>query len=126
LLAVIATIITGNPVYDALGSLFIGIVLVCVAVMVGYEVKRLLIGQSVEPKEHDAILHFITGRKEVSKVYSLITQHYGPDIMVAVKVKMKEENDAKKLVMQTNQIEKDMKAQFPNVKFSFFEIDDEE
>ncbi|MFH1174341.1 MAG: cation diffusion facilitator family transporter [archaeon] len=123
LLAVIATVITDNPLFDALGSLFIGIVLVCVAVTVGYEVKQLLIGKSAEPKEQDEILKFINNRKEVDKVYNMITQHYGPDIMVAVKVKMKEEKDVRKIVLQTNQIERDLKAQFPKVKFSFFEID---
>lgn len=48
-LAVIATMVTGNPVYDAIGTLVIGGLRVVTAVFVAVEVKALLIGQSVEP-----------------------------------------------------------------------------
>ena len=126
LLAVIATVITKNPVYDAIGSLFIGIILIIVAVAVGYIVKSLLIGRSAEEKDRDKIELFIKSRPQVSKLFNLITQHYGQDLMVAAKVKMKEKKNAKKVINDVNVLEKALKKKFPIVKFSFFEVDDKD
>src|SRR6188768_361476 len=48
--AVLATWLTGNPMWDALGSIAIGVLLIVVAVAVATEVKAMLIGQGVEPE----------------------------------------------------------------------------
>jgi len=45
LIALSATMITGNPVYDALGSIMIGLLLIVIAILVGREVKALLVGR---------------------------------------------------------------------------------
>ncbi len=50
LVAVVATMLTGNPLWDALGTIAIGVLLIVIAVFIAVEVKDLLIGQSVEPK----------------------------------------------------------------------------
>src|SRR5690606_2477038 len=55
LVAVLATIITGNPLWDALGTLAIGALLIVVAVLVAIEVKAMLIGQSVDPERQRQI-----------------------------------------------------------------------
>ena len=47
--AVLLTIITGNPFFDALGSMVIGLLLVVVAFFIGLETKSLLVGQGVDP-----------------------------------------------------------------------------
>src|SRR5664279_5323150 len=69
---------TGNPAWDAAGSVCIGVVLV------GVEVKALLIGQSVEGRVLDAMRAHIAGHEEVETVYNLLTQQMGQDVMVAV------------------------------------------
>ena len=48
LLAILPTILTGNTMWDALGSMAIGVVLIVVATLIGHEIKGLLIGQSAE------------------------------------------------------------------------------
>src|SRR5215212_5986767 len=50
LLAVLLTVLTGDPLWDALGSMAIGVVLVVVAIGIGNEIKALLIGQSADPE----------------------------------------------------------------------------
>jgi cation diffusion facilitator family transporter len=59
LVAVVLTWITGNPMWDALGSIGIGVLLVLVAFFVGIEVKALLIGQGVEPRTRENMLNFL-------------------------------------------------------------------
>lgn len=55
LAAVVATMVTGNGVYDAAGSIAIGILLVIVALLLGAEIKSLLIGESAAPTVRWAI-----------------------------------------------------------------------
>ena len=50
LVAVLLTVVTGNPMWDAIGTLAIGVLLIVVAVFVAIEVKAMLIGQSVDPR----------------------------------------------------------------------------
>jgi cation diffusion facilitator family transporter len=124
LIAVAATMVTGNPDYDALGTLGIGALLIVVAVFVAVEVKALLIGQSVSPARRKAICEFLNARPEIRTVYNVITLQLGNDIMVAVQAGMDPDMRAADLVTQINGIEVEMKRTFPEVKWSFFEPDD--
>src|SRR5688572_8080032 len=69
LVAVLVTILSGNPMWDALGSIAIGFVLILVAAGIGYEIKGLLIGQSAEPETVARMREFLEGREEVEQVY---------------------------------------------------------
>lgn len=122
-LAVGATMLTGNLLFDALGSIAIGALLVIVAVALAIEVKALLIGQGVEPQRRDELLTFLAARPEVAEVLNLITVQMGPDVMVAIKARMTEEVDAGELIESINRVEAAMKLEFDDVRWSFFEPD---
>ena len=123
LVAVLATIATGNPMWDALGTLGIGALLIIIAVLVAVEVKAMLIGQSVDPERQRQIRKFLDGRPEIVRVISLITMQMGSDAMVSVQAHMREQKDVSLLVDQINAIEQAMKQEFPEVRWSFFEPD---
>ena len=114
---------TGNPAWDAIGSICIGALLVLVALLVGMEVKALLIGQSVEKAVLRRMRTYLEARPETETIYNLITQQLGRDVMVAVKARMKPVASAEALIKTINAIEKDFRAAFPQVLFLFFEPD---
>ena len=124
LVAVVLTMVTGDPMWDALGTLVIGVLLIVVAVFVAVEVKALLIGQSVEPAVHRAIYSYFNGRPEVKGIFSLITMQMGSDIMVAVQAEMDFSLSGHELISQINRVEAELRTQFPDVKWVFFEPDD--
>ncbi|MEO8803467.1 MAG: cation diffusion facilitator family transporter [Rudaea sp.] len=123
LIAILATWISGNPIYDACGSIAIGVLLCVIAVFVAREVASLLIGQSAEPRLHAAIKEFVTAREEVECVFNLITLQLGPDVMVAVKAKMHGPLSGDELIDAINRVEAAMKLQFSDIRWSFFEPD---
>lgn len=123
LVAVLATIVTGKPLFDALGTIAIGVVLVLVAITVGIEVKSLLIGESADPETLSALRDFLSGRPEIGEVYSLITLQLGTDLMVSAKVRMQEMNDAVHLIEDINEVECALKTAFPQIRWVFFEPD---
>ncbi|MET0893223.1 MAG: cation diffusion facilitator family transporter [Pseudoxanthomonas sp.] len=121
LLAVLATIVTGNPVWDALGTLAIGVLLIVVAVFVAIEVKAMLIGQSVDPLLQSQIKAFLESRAEIDKVISLITLQLGNEVMVSVQASMRKCELATVMLEDISLVERELKAQFPTVRWSFFE-----
>ena len=121
LVAVVATVITGNPLWDAIGTIAIGVLLVVVAVFVAIEVKAMLIGQSVDLEQQAGIRRFLEGQPQVDKVISLITLQLGNDVMVSVQAVMQDRPSTRALVEDINRIEAAMKVRFPNVRWSFFE-----
>jgi len=123
LLAVLATILSGDPLFDALGTIAIGIVLVLVAVTISIEVKSLLIGESADPDTVSALRDFLAGRPEIAQVYSLITLQLGMELMVSAKVRMQELDAASRLLEDINQVETALKKSFPQVRWLFIEPD---
>jgi cation diffusion facilitator family transporter len=125
-LAVGITMLTGNLLFDAWGTIAIGLLLVVVAVALAIEVKALLIGQGVEPRRRAELLAFLAGRDEVAQVYNLITLQMGPDVMVAVKARMAPTPDNLSMIRAINTVEAAMKARFGDIRWSFFEPDVED
>jgi cation diffusion facilitator family transporter len=123
LIAVILSIITGNPVYDAFGSIGIGILLIFVSFFLAIKVKSLLIGQSADDETRQAIKVFLEGRPEVDKILNLITLHLGPQIMVAVKAKMAKTDTVDQLIDNINTCEAELKKKHTAVQWVFFEPD---
>jgi cation diffusion facilitator family transporter len=123
LVAVIAAVLTGNPIYDAVGTLVIGGLLLIIAVFVAVEVKALLIGQSVEPRVLANMRQFLSDRPEIERVYRVITMHMGHDVMVAVKAHMTPTGTESGLVSAINRVEKDFRLAFPATAWLFFEPD---
>ena len=123
LIAIVVAVVTGNPMYDALGSIMIGVLLIVVAIGIGWEVKGLLIGESAEPTEQEAIRQFIASHPRVEQVLNLITLQLGQELMVAVKAKMRESQSAGTLIDDINATEEALRAAFPAVRWVFFEPD---
>ena len=117
------TMLTGNPMWDAVGSICIGLLLVLVAILVGVEVKALLVGQSAEPRVLAQIRAHLEAQPAVAQIYSLLTQQLGSQVMVAVKARMRPQGSEVGLIEAINQVERDLRAAFPQVRWIFFEPD---
>jgi cation diffusion facilitator family transporter len=123
LISIVLSIITGNPVFDAIGSIGIGVLLILVSFFLATKVKSLLIGQSADSETCKEIKSFLEGRPEIDKILHLITLQLGAHIMVAVKVKMAEVSNVDQLIRNINICEAEVKKQIPAIRWIFFEPD---
>jgi cation diffusion facilitator family transporter len=126
LAAISGTIVTGNPLWDALGTLSIGALLLIIAVFVAVKVKDLLIGQSVDPTILDEMRQFLNKSPQIREVYSLLTMQFGPDAMVAVKARMVPTGSERNMVAAVNEVERNFRQRFPMTAWLFFEPDVED
>lgn len=123
LIALVLTIVTGNPVFDALGSLAVGLVLGVISWQVMTEMKSLVVGESVSPEVRLELEAFIAAQPEVEKVFRVITLAWGERMVVAVKAKMAYTDTADAMVDAINVVEDRIQQKWPAAKWVFFEPD---
>ncbi|MCC7463760.1 MAG: cation diffusion facilitator family transporter, partial [Gammaproteobacteria bacterium] len=110
LVAVLLTLLTGNPVFDAVGTLSIGALLIVIAVLIAVEVKGLLIGQGVDPLERQRMVAFLEAQPEIAGLLNLLTLQMGSDVLLAVKARMVRQPDDLALVASINELEVRLRA----------------
>jgi cation diffusion facilitator family transporter len=117
--------VTGNPVFDAAGTLVLGVLLLLVATFLGMQVRRLIAGSSVSPEAHATIRRIWDTAG--FDVLSLVAVWSGPErIMVACKVRVRDpEATAAEVVERINRAEAEVKIALPRVAYHFVEPDTE-
>ena len=121
--AVLLTMVTGNPVYDALGSIGVGLLLMVIAWLVAREVKSMIVGESASPEVRLAIEAHLSARSEIRGIINMITLQWGRHVVVAVQAEMIDYASGRAMVDAINVIEADLQAAFPQVRWVFFEPD---
>jgi cation diffusion facilitator family transporter len=120
---VLLAIITGNPMYDAMGSICIGVLLVIVAVFISIKVKALLIGRSADPETLAMIENIIAEDEDVLELFNAVTLQMGPKAMLAIKIRMRSDMAVGAAARAINELERDIKAAIPDIGWCFVEID---
>lgn len=121
--AVAAAWLTGNPMYDAIGSIGIGVLLLAIAILIGVEVKALLVGQGVEPELRAQMVRALESDPGVERVLGFVSLQMGADVMIAVKAKMRPAGGEAALVEAINRAESAFRGRYPQVLWLFFEPD---
>ncbi len=121
--AVMLTLLTGNPMWDACGSIAVGVLLMIVAVVITCEVKAMITGESAAPEVHAAIRLHIEQRPEVERVIHLITLQWGEQLMIAVQAQMCPQASDTALVEAINAVEHSIQTRWPHARWCFFEPD---
>lgn len=87
LVAVGLALLTGNPAWDAIGTLAIGVLLFAIAVVMAIEMQSLLIGEAAGPRARQKIVDTFESDARILRLVHLRTQHLGPDeLLVAAKL----------------------------------------
>lgn len=124
IIALLAAHLTGDPRWDAVGSIAIGVVLVVVAVFLAIEVKSLLVGEAADPDVAQAVKDVIKAQPGVEGVVELITVQQGPgEVLVAMKIRVPPQLTSEVLSTLINDVERTLRAKRPEVRWCFIEPD---
>jgi cation diffusion facilitator family transporter len=115
---------TGDPRWDAAGSLAIGVLLVVIAITLAIETKGLLIGESASEADQAAIGTSLAAAPAVTRVINVQTQHIGPEeLLVAAKVEFERDLSVEELATAINGAEAALRAAVPTAHLVFIEPD---
>ncbi|MET0734566.1 MAG: cation diffusion facilitator family transporter [Microbacterium sp.] len=118
------TIITGNPLFDALGTLMIGTLLIIIAIVLGIETKSLLVGEGATDADHGRIVTAIGAGPEVEKLIHMKTLYLGPDeLLVAAKLGFPAESSLVDIAAAIDVVEARVRAAVPAARIIYLEPD---
>ncbi|NKY49137.1 cation diffusion facilitator family transporter [Nocardia vermiculata] len=124
LVAVIMTSVTGNPVWDGIGTLCIGLLLGIIAVVLIVEMKSLLIGEGATPAEDEAIRTNLVDGRSIDRVIHLRTQYLGPEeMLVAAKVAIVPGLDIATIATAIDEAEARVRVAVPAARVMYIEPD---
>ena len=124
LVAVSVSSITGDPVWDAIGTLVIGVLLVVVAVVLAIEMKGLLIGESASTADQERIVAAIEVEPSVRRIIHMRTQHIGPDeLLVGAKVELVPDLTVAEAAEAVNRVEDTVRRAVPAARMIYIEPD---
>jgi cation diffusion facilitator family transporter len=116
--------LTGSSVFDGVASVTIGVLLGAVALLMGREMKSLLLGEAATPGDIDVIASSILSVEAVDRIIHLRTQHLGPEeLLVAVKVAVDGTRSLADTAEAVDQAEHRIRTALPSARYIFIEAD---
>ncbi|WP_293306547.1 cation diffusion facilitator family transporter [Mycolicibacterium sp.] len=124
LLGVGLTVLTGNPIWDGIGTALIGALLGVIAVILMIEMQSLLIGEGATGEELGAIQAALEGTEHVDRVIHLRTQYLGPEeMLVGAKIALASSTDLSTVAAAIDKAEAAVRAAVPTAKVIYLEPD---
>ena len=116
--------ITGNPLFDSLASIAIGLLLAMTAIWLAHETKGLLIGESAKKSVVQGIRDIVNKSDYVEHVNEVLTVHMGPEFILAnISIDFIDDASADEVEDSIEDMDKAIKLSFPTVKRIFIETE---
>ncbi len=117
------TQLTGDPLWDGVGSLVVGVTLFGVAYFLARKTKQLIIGQAVTTAQRARMIEIIETSPGVRRLVHMRTMHLGPEeVLVGMKVIFDDELRARDATQLVDVIEARLRAEMPILKRIYIEI----
>ncbi|MFC7276849.1 cation diffusion facilitator family transporter [Paractinoplanes rhizophilus] len=124
LFGVVLTLITGDGVWDGIGTGAIGLLLVAIAVVLAIETKSLLIGEGATPEDTRKIEAAILAGPGIERIIHMKTLHLGPEeLLVAVKIAVPRTERADELAQHIDETESRIREALPIARVIYIEPD---
>lgn len=112
-----------NPYIDGAASIIIGLILSSLSLMLAFETKSLLIGESADQALIDKIVQTVKENPKVVHVRSPLTLHFGPkDILLALDIEFDHTLLMNELASNIDSIENSIRAKYPDIKRIYVEV----
>jgi cation diffusion facilitator family transporter len=118
------TMLTGEPVWDGIGTAAIGVLLGIIAVILMVEMHSLLIGEGATSQEDKAIRAALEQTPNVDRLIHIRTQYLGPDeLLVGAKIALAADTDLATVAATIDTAESAVRAAVPAARVIYLEPD---
>ncbi len=109
--------VTGDPRFDGMASVVIGLILGIIALFLAQESKALLIGEAADPEMVRAIHAMVDAKTGVAAVGEILTVHNAPDQIIAMlSVDFVDDLPAREVERLVCEIEDEAEKRFPDIR----------
>jgi len=124
LIGVSLSVVTGDALWDGIGTVCIGVLLVLIAFILAIETKSLLLGESAGPEVQRRIVEALESEPAVESVIHMRTLHLGPEeLLVAAKISITQDLSAEDLVAAIDGAEERVRTAEPIARVIYLEPD---
>ncbi|MFJ4714870.1 cation diffusion facilitator family transporter [Streptomyces sp. NPDC088785] len=124
LLGVGITLATGDGVWDGVGTLCIGLLLIAIAIVLALETKSLLLGEAAGTEEVTRIEQAVVDGDTVTGLIHMRTLHLGPEeLLVAAKIAVRHDDTAAEVARAIDAAEARIRAAVPIARVIYLEPD---
>jgi len=124
LIGVLVAVISGDGIWDGVGTVAIGVLLIVVAVILGVETKSLLIGEGASAGDTDKIRAAANAGPEIESIIHMKSLYLGPDeLMVAMKIAVPARASADQVATAIDAVEARIRAAVPEARVIYLEPD---
>ncbi len=124
LFGVSLAVITGNSLFDGIGTVLIGLLLIVVAILLGVEMKSLLVGEGATEADTERIRTAVTSGDDVERIIHMKSLYLGPDeLMVGMKVAVGATTSAREVAVAIDAVERRVREAVPIARVIYIEPD---
>lgn len=118
------TVLTGNSVWDGVGTLCIGTLLVLIALILAFETKSLLLGEAADVTQVEKIRAAVVDGETVTRLIHMRTLHLGPEeLLVAAKIAVQHDDTAAEVARAIDAAEARIREAVPIARVIYLEPD---
>jgi cation diffusion facilitator family transporter len=122
LAGVTASVWSGNPAYDGVASLVIGLILAATALLLANECRSLLVGEAVRPEVVADVRRLVLAQAEVRGINELLTMHFAPrEVLLNISLSFVPSLSAAAIQEAVNRMEGEIKRGHPEIRRVFIE-----
>lgn len=123
LIAIFLSVRLQNPVYDGVGSIAVGVVILAVSFMLATESRKLLVGETAPSAQVERMKQLLQQDSAVERVGDLLTMQLGPeDVLLNVEIQFQRESCIEDLEQTIERLENRIQQEFPQVHHLFVEV----
>ncbi len=125
-IVLISTLLSmANPVFDAIGTLFVGALLVLMSFFLANELRKLIIGENISREMRNRIKETLHSHPDIRHINNIRSMYIGNNkFLLLISVDVEDRLDASAVECLTGQIKTEITGIYPNARYIYIEIEE--